>query len=349
VSSETGCRLKRGLYRLLICWAIWVVGGSAQAASLLDVTLGVVGRDLAPLAGSEPALARVNAGDWAGAAAAWSALAQMQSVPDPLSPLPHELSDQGRARLWESIALLRAGQSSEARDILISALALEPRSSRLYLGAVWLLAETGGVVEAARLAASMPAEHPDSVGALILRIRCWNAAGKDRRALRIRRRAIQAGTTDAWFWYEVGMQEAFLGGPDGPAIERAFMRALRTPGTSPLHYAAFIRMQIAGGGGEGAVRTAVTAASRYPREVSVRHAVESMISEPELRDALEEILKRPLETPGASMLWLALAEGWWAAGENERAIQALRQAVVLNPEDVGLRDLLGRYEDSGGK
>lgn len=265
---------------------LMLLGLSASADSgLLEETRGVIGRDLARIPGSTAARELSSRGHWAEAATLWGHLA--------------DASGSVEARIWEMVAAYRAEDMGGARDAAVSAMSMAPGDQTVLLAATWLLNEDGNHRRAAGLLRRFPDASADSSGALILQMRALMMAGKTRRALRLREAALSEGTDDAWFWFELSLEDAWRGRPEA---EQHMRRALRATGTAPMHYQLLIHHLSSRDQDAEAVRVGIEGMERFPDEAELGIAVLEQCQRAEGRMALERLIEHDPERAVAQAL-----------------------------------------------
>lgn len=304
---------------------------AATAADLLEATHGVAGRGQVEVAGSEEAQALVDARDWGAAARRWRGLA-----------LSTELDREQRAlaHTWTAVSQVHAGDYDAAQSELLGAMLLSPGEPRTLLVAAWLLSEVGGGKAAIRLLREFPEDHPDAVGAELLRMRAWTMEGRHRRALRVRLAAEQAGRTDAWFWLEAGMEAAFRGDPETLVL---LERATRAEGSDVLHASVYLRVLYELGLDEQAAEVAVAAANRFGDDPDLLATLEWLLAQPEGATRFAEALPRD----GVPHFMSSLLGTWfWQEGQPDRARPLLESASADPEAPARLLGMWARSVDS---
>jgi tetratricopeptide (TPR) repeat protein len=290
-----------------------LLGLSAHAdTGLLEETRGVVGRGLSDIPGSAAARELGERGLWQEAAVAWGELADSTGM--------------AQARVWQMVASWRAEDPAAARDAAVSAMAMAPGDQTVLLAATWLLNEDGHHRRAAKLLRRFPDTSADREGALILQMRALMMADKTRRALRLRERALAAGSEDAWFWFELSLEDAWRGLPEA---EQHMRRALRAEGASPVHYQLLLHHLSLSGDAAGAVRAGIEGMERFPEDAGLGIAVLELCQTSAGRQALERLVA---VDPGRAVA-RALMGTLLLVGEEPAAAALHLQAAVDNGED----------------
>ena len=119
----------------------------ALAATLLDTTYGVVGRDVEVLDAADQAYALVAQQDWETAAQEWIDYG-----------LSHPESEE-TSRLWAVSCLIRAGDYGAAVQQMKISQTVDRMDLRLGLLMSWIEVETGVYSEAYRLLICIPHRH----------------------------------------------------------------------------------------------------------------------------------------------------------------------------------------------
>lgn len=304
---------------------------AAPAAELLKATHGVAGRELEPLEGAEEAEAFVEERDWKEAARRWRRLALSTSL---------DRDERALAHTWSAVSHVQASDYDAAQGELLGAMLLDPGEPRTLLVAAWLLTEVGGGKEAVRLLRDFPDDHPDAVGAELLRMRAWTMEGRQRRALRVRLAAEEAGRTDAWFWLEAGMEAAFKGDPETLVL---LERATRAEGSGVLHASVYLRVLYELGLDEEAAAVAVAAANRFGDDPDLRVTLEWLLAQPEGASRFAEALP----PDGVPHFMSSLLGTWfWQEGQPDRARPLLESAAADPEAPARLLSMWARSVDS---
>ena len=265
---------------------LMLLGLSASADSgLLEETRGVIGRDLAGIPGSTAARELSSRGRWAEAAAMWGQLA--------------DTSGSVEARIWEMVAAYRAEDVERAHAAAFTAMGMAPGDHTVLLAATWLLNEDGNHRHAAGLLRRFPETAADSSGALILRMRALMMDGRTRRALRLRDAALTSGSDDAWFWFELSLEDAWRGLPEA---EQHMRRSLRATGTAPMHYQLLLHHLSSREQHAEAVRVGIEGMERFPDDAELGITVLELCQHAEGRAALERLIEHAPERAVAQAL-----------------------------------------------
>lgn len=279
---------------------------------LLEETRGVIGRGVEAIPGGAAARLLGERGQWDEAAADWSALANQSGLVE--------------ARIWEMVAFWRAGDADAAHAAAVAAMAMSPGDQTVLLAATWLLNEDGHHGRAAKLLRRFPDTSEDSEGALILQMRSLMMSGKTRRALRIRESALEAGSDDAWFWFELSLEDAWRGLPEA---EQHMRRALRSDGVAPMHYQLLILHLSELDEVSDAVRVGIEGMERFPDDAGLGIAVLELCQSASSKDALERLITFDPERAVARALMGTLL----LVDEEPEAAARHLQAAVDNGED----------------
>lgn len=346
---------------------LWSLLSGAHAADMLEETRGVVGRDMVLPSGTAWAEALIDSGQWDKALIAWQGLALINKDPD--------------AAMWAIVCAVRAGDPEAAQAATFMAMDIAEGDPRILLTAAWLLNEGGAHREAAKLVQDYPEAAPDAEGALIMQMRAWMMAGKIRKSLRLRRQMMQASQLDAWFWFEIGLEDAWRKQPE--ALDH-MRQSVRASNAGPAHYQLLVQYLSDQGRAQEAVVTGMEGMQRFPSSGQLgltvlelsqhsagRVALEDMLAEqpdharaqamlgmvlladgepvdalPHLNVAVEEGEDRPA-------MYLLLAEAHLAADQPEASWDSLASGVTAHPEDTslwrelfGLSDAVSRQGDS---
>lgn len=305
-----------------------VLASLAFAASLVEETQGVVGRDMGVPAGSESAMAAVEAEEWADAATQFQSLAEADG---------RDLT----ADLWWAVALVRSDRAPESERAILHAMTKDPTNPAIYLTAAWSLYEAGAPDQAEKIARTLPTDGPDRVGAVILRIRSLVAQGEPKKALRLRAQAQRNGDTDAWFWLEAGVQDSWLGRPDA---DEMLARGLRTEGTVPSHYLVYMHVLVDHEDIDGAIATGHAGVARFPDDLDLVLALGEVLlgragRPAEAVDALAAHVDRHPEHAAA---WRTMARAYRLLGDTDQEAQALRRAIDAGASDPALFQVLAQ-------
>ena len=330
-----------------------LLGAPAWAASMVEVTAGVVGRDLAVRPAEGVARALVDQQAWREAAHAWREVSAMA-----------QSSQQSRvdALLWAAICFHRGGAESSAGAAMLDAILLAPGHPRVMMTAAWMLADAGGGRGAARLIRDVPLGHADAAGVVLLELRAPDI--KPRRARRILDRAAAAGQADAWVWFEAGLMQTFAGDPRGLLL---LERARRSSHASPTHDHVLVHVRTVLGDTDGAAEVAVGGLASHGDHPVIVDAITWLIDQEDGARALDQAASGEVDPTLAELLgaWfldrgearLALphlarvAESGqatpselsrWARAVDfvegpQAATVALVEAVDRHPGDLGLR------------
>lgn len=314
--APTSTRRPR-LAGLGLVWALGWRPASADATTLLETTQGVIGRGIAEPVGPAAAVAQAHVDDreWEEAARAWAEAAGAGADP--------------AALLWEVACLVRADQDQAAQEATLGMLATGPEDPVILLMAAWVLTELGQPGQAATLLDDFPTGHPDALGAAVLRMRAYTQDDNVRKAARVRRATLRRSDLDAWFWLEVGLEDAWANAPDaGLTLERA----TRTSGATAFH--SVVRMRYLEGVGqrEAAVDEGLRAMARYPADSVLPHVMASLARYPEAEARLRQSMQSQPDHPaGNAVLGLVLL------GRDDRAAAVfLERAIALGEKDPEL-------------
>ncbi|MEL6344009.1 MAG: hypothetical protein AAFV53_12895 [Myxococcota bacterium] len=293
-------------------WLLPLVGvvHVAFGANLLEETRGVVGRGI----GEVDPLAEqlVDEGRWDEATVVWKQGALAGSV---------------ESGLWAIVSALRAENEDAAQEATIIALETSGGDPRVLLAAAWLLNEAGAHKEAYRLLKKYPIDAPDAEGALVLRLRALMLDQRVRKSLRLRRKALRDGQrVDAWFWFELGLEDSWRNKPEATAHMR---RALSARNVSGLHYHLLMLHLAEQGEIAEAVEVGVQGMARFPDEPAVGFGLIGLCQEPEARAALEAIV---IDQPNRPIPHAVLGTLLFAEEQSAQAAVHL-QAAVDNGED----------------
>ena len=265
---------------------LMLLGLTASADSgLLEETRGVIGRELARIPGSTAARELSSRGKWSEAADQWGQIA--------------DTSGSVEARIWEMVASYRAEDIGRARRAVVTAMGMAPGDQTVLLAATWLLNEDGNHRRAAGLLRRFPDSSADSSGALILQMRALMMAGKTRRALRLRESALAEGSDDAWFWFELSLEDAWRGRPEA---EQHMRRALRSTGVAPMHYLLLLHHLSSHEQDADAIRVGIQGMERFPDDAELGIAVLELCQHEEGRAALERLIVHDPERAVAQAL-----------------------------------------------
>ena len=251
--------------------ALLTLLSAAFSASMLEVTRGVVGRGVGEIVGSERAERLVEAEEWAAAALSWGALADVGGA--------HALD----ARLWEMICAHRAGLTEQATAAIVAAMEASEGDPRVLLAASWLLNEGGDHRRVYRLLEDFPSDSGDVWGARVLQLRALMMRGKTRRALRLRDALIASGSDDAWFWFELALEDIWL---DRPEALSHLRRAVRADGAASLHHQLLAHQLGEAGAYPEALSVGITGVERFPDDPMMGLAVLQLAQTRAGRDAL---------------------------------------------------------------
>jgi tetratricopeptide (TPR) repeat protein len=327
--------------------ALGLASASARATTLLETTQGVIGRGIAGPKGpaADAAQQHVDAREWSDAARAWAEAAGAGADP--------------AALLWEIACLVRADQDQAAQEATRGLLATGPHDAVILLMAAWVLNELGQPGQAAHLLDDFPSSHPDALGAAVLRMRAYTQDDALRKAARVRRTTLRRDDLDAWFWLEVGLEDAWANVPDaGLTLERA----TRTTGATAFH--SVVRMRYLEGAGqrEAAVDEGLRAMARFPSDNVLPHVLASLARYPEGEARLQAVMQAQPDHPAGNAvlglillgrddraaalhleraiahgevepeLYLALGQALVAVGDEPLALVRLQSGAALHPE-----------------
>ncbi|MEC8276219.1 MAG: hypothetical protein VX026_00785 [Myxococcota bacterium] len=250
--------------------AIILLMGQAIAATLLDTTYGVVGRNVEVLDGAEQAYALVDQQDWSAAAQEWIAFGKA-------NPASEETS-----RLWAVSCLIRAEDYGEAVHQMKISQTVDRMDLRLGLLMSWIEVETGVYAEAYRLAQLYPTQALDAEGAKLLQLRALFEGRKYRKHKRLVRKFIEAGSTDAWFWFDVGQSAVQY---HEPALGY-FEQAVKMDDSAPIHYQRLLQ-HIESSDIRAVLRYAPDAVKKFPQDPQILSLVEGYAEDELLLDAFK--------------------------------------------------------------
>jgi len=270
-----------------MAWAVflWSFLSTALAADLLEETRGVVGRDVSPRAETQWASDLVDSGRWDDAMLAWQGIALSQGDPD--------------AALWAIVCAVRANDADAAQAATFMAMDIGKGDPRVLLTAAWLLNEGGAHKEAAKLVSDYPLRAPDADGAMILQLRALMMDGKTRKALRLRKRALESGIEDAWFWFELGLEDAWRREASASDYMR---RATRADNAAPAHYQLLLAHLAATGEPAAALEAGLEGLRRFPEAGTLGLGVLEFSQYGEGRRVLEGVVKRQPENAVAQVV-----------------------------------------------
>jgi len=255
---------------------------------MVEVTRGVVGRELQARPAEGLARALVDQQAWAEAAQSWQDLAAM--------PL---YSPQARvdALLWSAICFHRAGAAGSARSAMLDAVVLAPGHPRVLMTAAWMLSEAGESRGAARLIRDLAPGHADTAGAVLLELRAPDT--KPRRARRIVDGAAAAGQADAWVWFEAGMMQTFAGDPRGIVL---LERARRSPHASPIHDRVLVHVRVVLGDLDGAAEVAVSGLAAHGDDPVIIETITWLVEQEGGAPALDRVASQQAHPTLAAIL-----------------------------------------------
>jgi predicted Zn-dependent protease len=311
-----------------------VFASLAFGSSLLEETQGVVGRGIGVPAGSESAMAAVDAEEWGDAAAQFESLAEAND---------RDLT----ADLWWAVSLVRADRAPESERAIFHAIRKDPTNPAIYLTAAWTLYEAGAAEQAEKIARTLPTDGPDRVGAVILQIRSLVAQGEPKKALRVRARAQREGNTDAWFWLEAGVQDSWLGRPDAPEM---LSRGLRSEGTVPAHYLVLMHVLVDREDVEGAIAAGHAGIARFPDDLDLVLALGEVLLGRAGRpaEAVDALAAHVDRHPEHALAWRTMARAYRLLGDTDQEAQALRRAIDAGASEPALFQVLARSLSEDG-
>lgn len=271
-------------------FCIGALMSTAMAADMLVETQGVFGRGIAVPEDLHWAETLVDSEQWDDALIAWQGLALSRNDAD--------------AALWAIVSAVQGGDQESAQAATYLAMELPGYDPRILLAAAWLLNESGEHRDAAKLVRSYPVNAPDSEGATILRMRALMMAGKHRKALRVRRQALQDGASDAWFWLELGLEDAWRERGDPTAH---LQQSIRSRNAGPTHYRILAQYLMDVDQVEQGLRTGLDGLRRFPTSVELSIAMLEMTRFGAGRQALTDLLEdEPTDATARAVLGMVL-------------------------------------------
>ena len=313
--------------------AILLFVAQAFATSLLDTTYGIVGRDVDVIEGADSAYALVAQKKWAAAADAW--LVYGKQHPE----------TEDATRLWTVSCLIRAEDYAEAVQQMQISQTADDMDLRLGLLMSWIEVETGVYSEAFRLAELYPMRAPDAEGAKLLQLRALFESQKYRKHKRLVKKFIEAGSTDAWFWFDVAQssleyQEPALG---------YFEQAVRMNDSSAVHYEGLLK-QIEQSDVRAVLRYAPDAIKKFPQDPQILKLVEGYADDEQLLEAFQAAADASPEHGKIQWLTAILFD---AKARYQQSSMYFRAALDAGEDHVGIYqklvenlDVLGESQDA---
>jgi predicted Zn-dependent protease len=305
-----------------MAWAVLIWGSltGALAADLLEETRGVVGRGVSLSAEHDWAVALIDAGQWDEAMLSWQGIALSESNAD--------------AALWAIVCAVRAGDPQAAQAATFMAMDIARGDPRVLLTAAWLLNEGGAHKEASKLVEDYPLSAADADGAVVLRLRALMMSGKIGKSLRVRRRSIEAGVDDAWFWFELGLEDAWRREPEADAHMR---RAIRSEGAGPAHYRLLVAHLAEQGDSAAALEVGLEGLVRFSDSGTLGLALLELVRFGEGRAALDALVSaRPDHAVAQAVLGTVLL----ADADPVGATDHLRAAVAGGQDQPAMYRML---------
>jgi Flp pilus assembly protein TadD len=312
---------------------VFLLASVASAFSLVEETQGVVGRGIGVPAGSDSAMAAVAKEDWGDAATQFESLA-------------HADMRDVSADLWWAVSLVRANRAPESEQAIMHAIQKDPTNTAVYLTA------RGRSTRRARPTKPRRSRTPFLRTDRIASAR--SSSGSDRslrreteEALRLREEAERNGDTDAWFWLEAGVQDAWLGRPDAPEM---LERGLRTEGTVPAHYLVLMHVLVDRDDIDGAIATGHAGVARFPDDLDLVLAFGEVLLGRAGRpaEALDVLATHVERHPEHASAWRTMARAYRLLGDSDQEAQALRRAIDAGASEPALFQVLAKSLSEDG-
>jgi tetratricopeptide (TPR) repeat protein len=251
---------------------IWLLYISLSfATGLLEETLGIVGRGVDPLPDAMVAYQLSDDQKWEKAAQAWESYGKSN---------PEFISD---ARLWEVTCLIKSKDYGRAVSHMRIGTFGEDVDIRLGLLMALIELESGHPKGAYKLASLYPMHAPDAEGAQILQLRSLLESGKTRKNSRLKRNLMDAGNTDAWFWYELGIEA--LGNND-PSTHY-FEQAISMDNSSAIHYR-YLLQSLGNEDTSAVLRYSLEAVKRFPEDSFLQNRIQGYAEDDQLVDSFQD-------------------------------------------------------------
>jgi len=299
---------------------IWLFLNLAIANTMLEASLGIIGRDTVPIPGAKEAYTCSSSEQWSDCAVLWKKRA--------------DLFDQRRndALIWTIVSHIRAEELAEAYNVLGELiLVAEEVGWPLLIVESWLLQELGGHREAISLLKEYPVQGSDYIGVQMLKMRSYQSLKRYRRAQKTKEAVLQSGRADAWFWQELAKSS--------PISEKSIFleRAIHSPFSSAHQYIQLVNFYEEQEDFQMALRYGLEGMNIFPEQHQLTYRMLHFSSSEIGRDILEQKVADIQEHSKAqALLGLVLL----SEEKYERAIEHLSLAIQYGEKQLLLYEAL---------
>ncbi len=321
---------------------------TVNAMTMLDATLGVIGRGVDPIPDAQAAYRALEDENWKLAEEKWK---------------ERTLNRDAWAKyatIWQVICLVKQNRASDATSVLQNG--IKTSDWNKVLTQAWILGEIGAEDQAQEILSSFPNQHIDHIGAEIFRLRAMTSMGQMDMAEQLREKIVEKGIVDAWFWMENGIANAWNRKP----AMHYFERAVEAENAAPVHYQSLITQTLLSKKQDLFFRYSLEGMNRFPEAVKLEQAVVGAIIHEKLLEKLLEFAQKAPERSDVQALlgivlgiqnksgaeahlrkarsggirspsvYLLLAISLLKDGQQNQAWNILKEGALANPQNVEL-------------
>lgn len=245
-------------------------------------------------------------------------------------------------------ALVNAGRSAEARDVLTAALKLAPNDVRMSFMLAQAQRDAGDLDAAEATARALRAAHPDDVRATYLLGQMLAARGRHQDVVDLLKPEIERQKAAK----AKGPRIAMLLGSEGLALQQlrrydeavaVFKEAIGQAPDEPIRHVLLIQGYSAAGRHKEALEAAETARVRFPQETTVLYQLGAALDRagrrPDAERMFRDVIARdPLDAGALNYLGYMLAE---QATSLDEAVTLIQRALAIEPGNPSFLDSLG--------
>ena len=298
------------------------------ASSMLEASLGVVGRDESSIPAASKAYQYVEKEQWSSCAQSFHQIAQTRK------------KYRNEALMWTMICHMRAEDLQNAYVVLGDLIAVaEEVGWPLLLVESWLLQELGAHKEALRLLRDYPEREQEYIGASILKMRSYSALQRHRQVHRLEVQMIETGQADAWFWLALARRSS------GPEKERLIETAIDSPRRSAVHYLYAINHYEDANEPSNVLRCGLEGLNTFAGNQGLQEKMIAFAASPPGRTVFEQkVSDVPEHSKAQAVLGLSLLQ----EGNFERSKKHLASALQYGERQVEMYEALHQAQMASG-